>query len=529
MQRMADIRIKAQVLVLGGGIAGSTAALTLADMGLDVLMVTASAGLDSGNTALAQGGIVFTGQSGDVGSLEKDIMTAGRMYNYRKAVRHLCRRGASVVQSVLMDRLDVPFARSGAGGDWDLGLEGGHGVHRILHCGDYTGQVIMEALSKAVRASANVRILPGRTAVDLITSRHHSKNMEFRYQLGNCCAGAYVFNELTGEVETILADYTIMATGGVGQVYLHTTNPPSSTGAGLNMAQRARAAIANAEFVQFHPTTIYHRSERRLLITEALRGEGARLVNGQGEAFMSRYDPAADLAPRDVVSRAILQEMQNRHEDCVYLDATMIPAADLEKRFPTVSSFCRDIGLDLSSNLIPVVPAAHYFCGGVLVDLQGKTTIDRLYAVGECSCTGVHGANRLASTSLLEGLLWGYESARDVAARSRRRSSMTRLHDSVDDWVAPGDSVADMALIAQDWSALRHTMWNYVGITRSSSRLHRAFEDLRFLTKNVTDFYKKTTLSKPLVDLFHGCQTAYIISIAALLNKKSVGCHYRID
>jgi L-aspartate oxidase len=330
-------------------------------------------------------------------------------------------------------------------------------------------------------------------------------------------------------VETLLADCTVLATGGIGQVYLHTTNTASSIGSGMVMAERAKAKIVNAEYVQFHPTALYHRAPRKFLVSEAVRGAGARLVNAKGEAFMARYDSRADLAPRDIVTRAIQEEMLHSGEDCVFLDAANHVSRDLQRSFPTIYAKCREIGVDMASQPIPVVPAAHYFCGGVLTDERGRTTISRLYAAGECACTGIHGANRLASTSLLEGLVWGQAVGRDIARHQRGRTAMPRrLAEAMPDWVNPGDvQNEDPALIAQDWATIRHTMWNYVGITRTSQRLARAFDDLRSLQRHLQDFYKSTPISQSLIDLFHGCHAAFIVTEAARANPETRGCHYR--
>jgi L-aspartate oxidase len=528
---MNDDRLSTQVLVIGSGIAGCTAALALADHGCDVTLLTAGDALDTGNTALAQGGIIFKAHHGDPSQLEKDILVAGWKHNYRRAVRQLCRKGPEVVDEVLVSRLGVPFTRTTDEHEWDLTMEGGHKTPRILHCADYTGRAIMDGLMAAVAAAPNIRVLTRRTAVDLITSHHQARSLEFKYHVENQCCGAYVFNEDCTEVETILADCTVLATGGIGQIYLHSTNTSSSIGSGVTMAYRAGARVLNAEYVQFHPTALYHRSDRRFLITEAVRGEGGKLVNAKGEPFMLRYDPRGDLAPRDIVARAIVEEMLATDEPCVYLDAANYVQHDLEQRFPTVFNKCISLGIDIRKDPIPVVPAAHYFCGGVLVDGRGRTTLDRLYCVGETSCTGVHGANRLASTSLLEGLLWGHCAGQDAARRlGAGMRQNRRLAESIPAWEHPGEERnEDPALIAQDWATIRHTMWNYVGITRTTPRLARAHDDLRGLWKHLVDFYKRTPLSKPIIDLFHGSHTAYIVTMAAMRNKKSLGCHYRVD
>lgn len=522
----------ADVLIIGSGIAGCVSALTLADQGVECTLITAGERLTQGNTELAQGGIVFHAEDDDPSILEKDILTAGWKHNYVKAVRQLCELGPEILQELFIDKLHIPFNQRDPG-DWYLTREGGHSLPRILYCDDHTGRNIMECLAKAVSEHPNIKVLTKRTAIDVLTTHHHSTHMDFKYSLANSCVGAYVFNEASGEVETLLSRYTVLATGGIGQVYLHTTNTPSSIGSGVAMAHRAGAKLLNCEYVQFHPTALYagKRGGQRFLVSEAVRGEGAVLVDSCGDPFMHRYDKRADLAPRDIVTRAIMDVMLKSGEDCVYLDAANNIDQDIRKRFPTISERCSDMGMDITREPIPVVPAAHYFCGGVLADLSGKTTLKRLYAIGECSCTGVHGANRLASTSLLEGLVWGVQSGRDIASRINHSEPMSdKLRDSIRDWVSAGDvHNDDPALINQDWATIRNTMWNYVGISRSSARLHRAFSDLRTLAKNLQDFYKNTPLTKPLIDLFHGCQTAYVITMSAMRNKESKGCHFRAD
>lgn len=531
---MHEYRLTTDALIIGSGIAGAITALTLADLGVETTIISSGEELTAGNTWLAQGGIVFQSAEDDPKILEKDILTAGWNHNYGRAVRHLARRGPEVLQEVLIDKYKVPFEHRDAG-DWYLTKEGGHSIARILYCADHTGKNIMDVLAQALLDAPNIRFLTRRTAVDLLTTKHHAGHLDYKYSLNNQCVGAYVYNEGLKQVETILSRFTVLATGGLGQVYLHTTNTRGSIGSGLAMAQRAGAMLMNCEYVQFHPTAMFggsKRGERRFLVSEAVRGEGARLVNGAGEQFMPRHDARADLAPRDIVTRAIMDEMLKSGDDCVYLDVANNVDCDIRERFPTISERCSEIGIDICREPIPVVPAAHYFCGGVLTDNAGRTSLDRLYAAGETSCTGVHGANRLASTSLLEGMLWGYETANDIATRiANKKSRLTKkLADSIPCWESPGNiENEDPALIAQDWATIRNTMWNYVGIARSKYRLGRAFTDLRTLSKNLQDFYKKTPVSKPLIDLFHGCQTAYIITLAALRNRETRGCHYRAD
>ncbi|WP_432736332.1 L-aspartate oxidase [Maridesulfovibrio sp. FT414] len=526
--------MKTEVLIIGSGIAGCISALTIAEKGVEVTLLTQGDDLFTGNTRLAQGGIVYTGPEDTPKKLEKDIFTAGWNYNSIKAVRFLAKHGPIVLKKLLLEKYPIPFHEDDDG-NYSLTREGGHAVPRILYCADHTGQTIMEILSKCVVDHPYIRVCTNRTAIDLITSHHHARGPEFMYSLTNKCLGAYVYNESRDVVETVLADQTVLATGGLGQIYLHTTNSTGSIGSGVAMANRAKARVINAEMVQFHPTAFYQgtrsRASRRFLISEAVRGEGAKLINSSGEAFMHRYDPRADLAPRDIVTRSILEEMLRTEEECVYLDAANHVKHDLTKRFPTIYGKCAENGIDITKQPIPVVPAAHYFCGGVLVDEKGRTTIERLYAVGECSCTGLHGGNRLASTSLLEGMLWGYSAGEEIGSKATKKNALSKkLLEAIPDWESPGNnSNEDPALIAQDWMFIRSVMWNYVGITRSTARLNRAIDDLQNLNRNLRSFYKRTPISRPIIDLFHGSQAALTVTVAALRNKDSIGCHYRAD
>ncbi len=530
-----SVRNHTPVLIIGAGLAGCAAALRMADKGISVTLISSSDAVDNANSWMAQGGIIYRADEPDeADSLAEDIMVAGHRHNSPEAVRSLALNGPEAVEELLVKRLGVPFDRHAVDdprftdGEWDLTREGGHSNRRILHCADHTGRTIMTYLLKAVQNNPSITFLPSRTAVDLLTSHHHTEGMTYRYQLENRCCGAYVYNETEDVVETILADVVILATGGVGQVFLHTTNSASAVGSGIAMASRAFVRLENMEFMKFHTTALVHTDSRRELITEALRGEGAVLLNGRGERFMLDKHPRAELAPRDIVARAIVDEMHAGDEPCVFLDATKVPNA--AGRFPTVMASCLERGIDMLARPIPVVPAAHYFCGGILTDRYGRTTLERLYAVGECACTGVHGANRLASTSLLEALLWGKEAADHVAGRyAHGLAPDAALHEAIVDWAPRDGDGADPALIAQDWAAIRTTMWNYVGITRTGARLSRAFEDLRDLSRRIHTFYRATPLSKSLVDLFHGCQTAYLITQAALRNTSALGCHHRVD
>lgn len=526
---MSNQREIVDLLILGSGVAGSVAALEAANHpDVQIRVITAQPDPRETNTYYAQGGIIGRGPEDSTELLIEDLYRAGDNANYPPAVRLLAEQGPPLVQRYLVEKAGVVFDRQ-SDGDLAFAREASHSTERVLHVGDATGAAIEKNLIAALRAYPNVALLTGHTAVDLITPSHHSRNPRDVYEPLSC-AGAYVFDQESGKVRTILARKTILATGGLGQIFLHTTNPAGARGDGLAMAYRAGARIVNAEYVQFHPTAFYRRNAPRFLVSEAVRGEGARLVNDAGEAFMERYAPQwKDLAPRDVVARSIHLEMIDRAISNVYLDLQSAMSPEhIRERFPTIYETCLSYGVDITRELIPVVPAVHYFCGGVWVDEWGRSTIRNLYAAGEVSCTGVHGANRLGSASLLEGVVWGSRAA---------QHAIEHLSDglSVDvDNIPPWDDTqltysTDPALFQQDMETIRRTMWYYVGLIRATYRLRRAIDDLRHLQREIDFFYRHTQLSDKLIGVRNAVQAALIVARAAWENKVSRGCHYRED
>ena len=513
------------VLLLGGGIAGLSAALRLARKGAEVCLVTKNSDPMESNSRYAQGGIVARGVDNDSALLTRDIIEAGDRINYIEAVEQLAAEGPDLVHSLLAEELGVPFVRDPATGAFEWTREAAHSVRRILHVHDYTGHAIMDHLVRAVAGVQHISRFDNYTAIDIITSSHHSQDYQARYR-ANRALGAYLLNNESGEVVPVFADAVILATGGIGDVYQHTSNPAGAVGDGIAMAYRAGVEILNAEYIQFHPTTLYHRDADRFLISESLRGEGARLMTRDGDYFMSRYAPQQkDLAPRDEVARAIYRQIEKEKVGFVYLDARGVAGYDLKDRFPSIFSACEAVGIDMRSEPIPVVPAAHYSCGGVKVNLQGQTSLPGLYAVGETACTGVHGANRLASVSLLEALYYGTRAAEDILAGVN--PSPNELIRSIPDWVSPpGETSFDPILIRSDLNQIKSTMWNYVGIIRTSNRLSRALADLNYLNHRIEKFYRKAVLRRDVVELRNAIISSLVVTRSALNNRHSAGCHY---
>jgi len=520
--------MQTDVLVIGCGIAGATAALQLAaDTQRQITVITRAEEASDSNSNYAQGGIVGRGVGDSAELLEEDILAAGAGLSYPPAVKLLAERGPRLLDEILIGQAGLHFDHDEQG-NLMMGLEAAHSTRRILHVGDGTGASIMMALLKKLREKANISLLEQHTVVDLITFPHHATDPLAVYQTLTC-HGAYVFNQESRQVLPILARQTILATGGVGQIYLNTTNPVGGRGDGVAMAYRAGANIINAEYVQFHPTALNSTGATRFLISEAVRGEGGILLTPQGKPFMERYSPEwKDLAPRDIVARAIYSEMVDKGYPYVLLDiASHQPAEYIRERFPHIYAHCLEQNIDITRQPIPVVPAAHYFCGGVQVDLLGRTSIPNLYAVGEVSCTGVHGANRLASTSLLEGLTWGVQAAGDIRAQS---PGLLLSEKDVPEWNDSGLIYdGDPNLIQGDMQGVRNLMWHYVGLVRSEYRLNRAIRDLRQQWLDIEEFYRKTRLSDSLIGLRNSVQTALIVAYAAHRNRVSRGCHYRED
>jgi len=521
-----QVEFLSDLLIIGCGIAGATVALEAARQGLEVNLVVKSPGIEGSNTYWAQGGIVSFGDDDDPELLKEDILKAGDRINNPEAVELLVKEGKKAVDRILIEELKIPFARSSPE-KLDYALEGGHSRRRILHVEDVTGQKIAAAFFQRLKQFSNIHLFFDHTAVDLLTIPHHSTNPLSYYRQPRC-VGAYVLDNQTRAVKKFIAPYVVLATGGCGAVYQFTSNPRTTIGAGYAMALRAGARIVNMEYIQFHPTALYHRDADSFLISESVRGEGARLKTKDGRIFMEKYSPQRELAPRDEVTRAIYQEMIDTNSSFVLLDLASYAKVDIKKRFPYIYRTCLKYGIDITKQPIPVVPAAHFCCGGVLVDTWGRSSLEGLYAVGEVACSGVHGANRLASTSLLEGLVWGIRAARHIVEHFE--PGLPYSPSQIHPWYYPeNEEEIDPALIHQDWATIRTTMWNYAGIIRTGKRLERARADLEYLKHRIDKFYKEAPMDPEIVDLRHGIQVALMITYAALANPLSRGCHYRQD
>ncbi len=509
------------ILVIGTGLAGAMAAISAADRGRQVTIITKTDELLSGSTPYAQGGIIYKGHEDSPEKLKEDILKAGAGVCWEIAVNELVQLGPRLVKECLIDRMNVSFDKDEQN-QLDLTAEGAHSEPRIIHSKDNTGYSIHKSVIKELKSHKNIEILTGHTAVDLLTFSHNSKDLTDIYKKPTCF-GAFILNNESGKVFPVYAAKTILATGGLGQIFRHTTNPPESTGDGIALAWRAGARCFNLQYIQFHPTTFYNERDN-FLISESMRGEGARLIDKNGREFMKDFHELGSLAPRDVVSRGIHQTMLETDHPCVYLDISHKNSEWIKNRFPTIYNHCRQAGVDITTDHIPVVPAAHYSCGGVGVSLRGRTSLQRLYAVGEVSCTGVHGANRLASTSLLESVVWGYLAGDDSADFNNDDDYFPDIYP----WEEEEEYI-DPALIAQDWTNIKNTMWNYVGLVRTKQRMTRASTILRHLQGEVEDFYKKAKMTRQIIQLRNGVQTSIALTAATLEARVSKGTHYIRD
>ena len=510
-------------LVIGSGIAGMSFALKVAHKGKVALICKTE--LEEANTFFAQGGIASVTNT-LVDNFDKhieDTMIAGDWISDRAAVEKVVREAPGQIKELI--DWGVDFDKNDKG-DFDLHKEGGHSEFRILHHKDNTGAEIQESLIRAVKTHPNIEIFNRHFAVEIIT-QHHMGIIVTRHTPGIKCYGAYVLNEDTGEVDTFLSKVTLMATGGVGAVYRNTTNPLVATGDGIAMVYRSKGLVQDMEFIQFHPTALYHPGDRPcFLITEAMRGYGAVLRNMGGEEFMQKYDPRLSLAPRDIVARAIDSEMKQRGDDHVYLDVTHKDPEETKKHFPNIYEKCLSLGIDITKDYIPVAPAAHYLCGGIKVNLNGESSINRLYAVGECSCTGLHGGNRLASNSLIEAVVYADAAAKHALSVLDRYE----FNHEIPEWNAEGTVTnEEMVLITQSMKEVNQIMGAYVGIVRSDLRLKRAWVRLDMIYEETEDLFKRSKASRAICELRNMVNVGYLITRQAIERKESRGLHYTID
>ena len=514
---------KYDFLVIGSGIAGMSFALKVAQRGKVSLVCKSE--LSDANTYFAQGGVASVTNLA-VDNFDKhieDTMIAGDYLSNPAAVEKVVREAPSQIQELI--RWGVDFDKNDAG-EFDLHREGGHSEFRILHHKDNTGAEIQDSLIEAVRRHPNITIYEKHFAIEIIT-QHHLGVKVTRQTPDIECYGAYILDPQTEQVDTFLSRVTVMATGGVGAVYQTTTNPLVATGDGVAMVYRAKGTVKDMEFVQFHPTALYHPGDRpSFLITEAMRGYGAVLRTCDGKEFMHKYDSRLSLAPRDIVARAIDNEMKNRGEDHVYLDVTHKDPDETRAHFPNIYEKCLSLGIDITRDYIPVAPAAHYLCGGILVDLDARSSINRLYAVGECSCTGLHGGNRLASNSLIEAVVYADAAARHALAHMDEYD----FHEGVPEWNAEGTvPTEEMVLITQSAKEVCQIMSTYVGIVRSDLRLKRAWVRLDILYEETESLFKRSKASKEICELRNMINTGYLIMRQAIERKESRGLHYNID
>ena len=516
----ASAPIAHDVVIIGSGAAGLTAALNLADERR--VLVLAKGALSEGSTAYAQGGIAAVLEAGDTfESHIQDTMIAGAGLNDRRTVEFVIENAPAAIERLAA--LGVPFnPGEGEGDRWHLTREGGHSHRRIVHVDDATGWAVQQALEAAAAAHPNITLRPDMVAIDLVTGRHGA-----RYSADGHVRGVYALDRATGRVETFVARATILATGGAGRAYLYSTAPRGATGDGIAMAWRAGARVSNMEMMQFHPTCLYNLEVKNFLITEAVRGEGGRLlIPGSGERFMPRFDPRAELAPRDVVARAIDHEIKRLGLDYVHLDISHMPADFVIHHFPTIHAKLLGLGIDMTREPIPVVPAQHYTCGGVIVDLDGRTDLPGLYAAGECTESGLHGANRLASNSLLECFVFGTAAAEHIKASWETLPPPPPIRPWDESRVTDSD---EEVVVQHNWREIRRFMSDYVGIVRTTKRLERALHRVELLRRETEDYYGNFRVTPDLIELRNLVEVAGLIVRSALARRESRGLHYTLD
>ncbi len=522
------MKFESDILIIGSGIAGMCAAYYAAENGLSVYLITKGDVKKDSNTYYAQGGIIYKGEKDSTRNLIKDIVRAGANLSNPFMARILAEEGPYYIQDLLINTAKIHFTKNQAG-KLDLAEEAAHSVRRIIHSKDATGKAITEGLLRLMKKQKNIKIFRHHMALDLIL-KHEPTNILFPKTVLPETLGAYILDINSKTIKTFIAKATILATGGIGKIYSYTTNSLSSTGDGLAIAERAGAKLLNMEYTQFHPTALYQSKPNMFLISEAVRGEGGELKTINNILFMKKYHSKGSLASRDIVARAIHKEMLKRHHPYMLLDIhNYLSPVTIKKKFPTIHKTCLENNIDITQQSIPVVPAFHFICGGIKVNKYGKTNIRRLFAAGEVSCTGIHGANRLASTSLLEGLVWGGRISKYLS--KHRKNYVFKKSINIPKLKLPvkQSEPVDSTFIKQDWDNLKNIMWNYVGLIRTAKRLTRALKSLKNLYDTVTDFYKNNLLEKDVIELKNGIQTGILITRQAIKNKRSRGTHFRID
>ena len=505
------------ILIIGGGAAGLSLALRLA--GTHHISLISKGILREGSTLYAQGGVAAVLDPNDsIESHVQDTLAAGANLCNEEVVRFTVEHGAESIEWLIQQGIE--FTRTGNNTDYHLTREGGHSQRRIIHAQDASGRAIETTLEHKVRTHPNIDIYEHHNAIDLITSAKMGGNNS------NTCLGAYILDRKFNRVEVFQAKHTVIATGGASKVYLYTTNPDTSTGDGIAMAWRAGCRVANMEFNQFHPTCLYHPDAKSFLITEAVRGEGGILRLPDGSPFMKKFDKRAELAPRDIVARAIDHEMKRLGTECVYLDISHKPAKFISRMFPTIYQRCLEFGIDITKEPIPVVPAAHYTCGGVVTDINGQTDVDQLYAIGETAFTGLHGANRMASNSILECLVFAQSASKHILEQENNKTDNIELPSWDESRVTDSD---EEVVVTHNWDELRRFMWDYVGIVRTDKRLKRAKSRVNLLLKEIDEYYGNFRVTSDLLELRNLAMVADLMIRSAIERKESRGLHYTLN